>query len=427
MLTSLTMNSWKSYKDSTLYFDPITVLIGTNASGKSNVLDALQFLNRIASGVMFTPALQGDSLLPSIRGGLEWAAHRPGNNRFELGVVISKKNDDNADLETDYEYRIECQIQDKRCEVLSESLNRTKYRVTKRNTRTQIGTIRVFRTDSCDPSSPTITARLYNEKQGTPRQMARTHCLLFQLMGQKSRQEIQEGVSAVTETLKGIFILDPIPNHMRGYSQFSESLNSDASNIAGVIAALGDNEQRNIEQQLSTFAKKLPERDINRVYAEPVGKFQADAMLYCEEQWHSSGEPHVVDARGMSDGTLRFLAIVSALLTRPKESLLVVEEVDNGLHPSRSRLLLDMLTKLGKERNVDVLVTTHNPALLDAMGNQMVPFITVAHRDPTTGESRLTLLEEVEQLPKLLAEGSIGKLSSQGKIEQALQLAFDFS
>lgn len=426
MLTSLTMHSWKSYKESSLYLDPITVLIGTNASGKSNVLDALQFLNRIATGVMLTPALQGDSLLPSIRGGLEWAPHRPGDGKFELGVVISKKNEENPEFETDYEYLIECQIQDKRCEVLSETLNRTKYRITKKNTRTQIGVIKILRTDSCDAFSPTITARLYNEKQGTPRQMARTHCLLFQLLGQKTRQEIQEGVQIVSDALKSIFILDPIPNHMRGYSQFSENLNTDASNIAGVIAALNNDEQKNIETQLSEFAKKLPERDIVRVFAEAVGKFQADAMLYCEEQWHTQGDPHVIDARGMSDGTLRFLAIVSALLTRPKESLLVVEEVDNGLHPSRSKLLLDMLTKLGKERNVDVLVTTHNPALLDAMGNQMVPFITVAHRDPNTGESRLTLLEDVEQLPKLLAEGSIGKLSSQGKIEKALQLAFDF-
>lgn len=428
MLTSLKMHSWKSYKDSELFLDPITVLIGTNASGKSNVLDALQFLNRIASGALLTPALQGDSLLPAIRGGLEWASHRPGNDRFILGVVISKKNDANIDFETDFEYQIECHIHDKRCEVLDESLTRTKYRISKKNIRTQIGNnIKLFRTDTCEANSPTITARLYNGKQGSPRQIARTQCVLFQLFGQKPPQEIQEGVQVVVDALRNVFILDPIPNHMRGYSQFSENLDSDARNIAGVIAALPKSEQEDIETQLSKFAQKLPERDIVRVYAEAVGKFQADAMLYCEEQWHTEGDPHVIDARGMSDGTLRFLAIVSALLTRPKESLLVVEEIDNGLHPSRAKLLLDMLTSLGKERNVDVLVTTHNPALLDAMGNAMVPFITIAHRDQITGESRLTLLEDVAQLPKLLAEGSIGKLSSQGKIERALQLAFDFS
>jgi predicted ATPase len=125
----------------------------------------------------------------------------------------------------------------------------------------------------------------------------------------------------------------------------------------------------------------------------------------------------------MSDGTLRFLAILTALLTRPPSSLLVIEEVDNGLHPSRARLLLDMLKSVGTQRGVDVLVTTHNPALLDAMGNEMVPFITVANRDPSTGHSVLTLLESLEQLPKLLAQGPIGRLSSQGLIEESISNA----
>lgn len=150
-------------------------------------------------------------------------------------------------------------------------------------------------------------------------------------------------------------------------------------------------------------------------------------MLYCEEQWSDSGDPPTVDARGMSDGTLRFLAILTALLTRPRHSLLVIEEVDNGLHPSRARMLLDMLRTVGEEQEVDVLVTTHNPALLDAMGAEMVPFITVAHRNPHSGLSQLTLLENMKKLPKLLAQGSIGKLSSNGLIEKALQLEMDFS
>jgi predicted ATPase len=122
----------------------------------------------------------------------------------------------------------------------------------------------------------------------------------------------------------------------------------------------------------------------------------------------------------MSDGTLRFLAILTALMTRPSGSLLVIEEVDNGLHPSRARLLLGMLREIGSQQGVDVLVTTHNPALLDAMGTEMVPYITVAHRGPATGHSMLTLLEDIERLPKLLAQGPIGRLSSQGLIEESL-------
>lgn len=417
MITKLGLQDWKSYAKAELHIDPLSVLIGTNASGKSNALDALLLLNRIACGAMLTSAIKGDGALSPVRGGTEWAARKPGSV-FALSVTCR------SDELTDYEYRLAGEIVDNRCDLHSEQLTRIRYRAGRDGLRKSVaGTIKLVRTDACPAGSPTVIARLYNEKQGAPRQLSRTHPVLFQLVGQKLRQEIQDGVTFVINTLRDIFILDPIPSHMRNFSPLSERLESDASNIAGVLAALPQEQQSEIEQVLTRYASQLPERDIRRVYAETVGKFNSDAMLYCEEHWLDAGPPPTVDARGMSDGTLRFLAILMALLTRPEGSLLVVEEVDNGLHPSRARLLLDMLKSIGEQRSVDVLVTTHNPALLDAMGVEMVPFITVANRDPLTGCSVLTLLEDIAQLPKLLAQGPIGRLSSQGLIEQSVASA----
>lgn len=414
MLTSITLDNWKSFKHASLHIDPLTVIIGTNASGKSNALDAIAFLNRIATGTMLTSALKGDSALTAIRGGLEWAARKP-ENEFSLSATIR------TDISTDYEYRLECRVADNKCDLISEQLSRVKYSNRKGKVRgAETGRIKLFRTDVCSIDSPTIVARLYNEKQGTPRPLGRAHAVLFQLAGQTLRQEIQDGINTTIESLRNIFILDPIPSHMRNFSPLAEKLHNDASNIAGVIAALPDTKKPTVEKTLSKYVKNLPEKDIHRVYAETVGKFKSDAMLYCEENWQSESSPTTVDARGMSDGTLRFLAILTALLTRPEGTLLVVEEIDNGLHPSRAKLLLEVLQTIGGERRVDVLVTTHNPALLDAMGMAMVPFIVVAHRDASEGYSRLTLLEDIKQLPKLLAQGPIGKLSSMGWIEQQL-------
>lgn len=417
MITELQLENWKSYEKASLHIDPLSVLVGTNASGKSNALDALLLLNRLASGAMLTSAIKGEGAQPPVRGGIEWAARQPGSV-FALGVVCR------ADELTDYEYRLECQIAENRCDLYSEQLTRIKYRPGKDGMRkSQAGHIKLLRTDPCIENAPTIIARLYNEKQGTPRQLSRAHSALFQLVGQKLRQEINDGVMEVITSLRDIFILDPIPSHMRRFSPLSDRLESDASNVAGVLAALPKDKQKEIEVVLTQYASQLPERDIRRVYAETVGKFNSDAMLYCEEHWLADGPPPTVDARGMSDGTLRFLAILTALLTRPSASLLVIEEVDNGLHPSRAKLLLDMLKAVGSARGVDVLVTTHNPALLDAMGTAMVPFITVVNRDPTTGHSVLTLLEDIEQLPKLLAQGPVGRLSSQGLIEKTISAA----
>ncbi len=415
MITTLVLDDWKSYGHSELQIDAITVVIGTNASGKSNALDALALLNRVSTGALLSYALQGDSALTPLRGGVEWAARRPADS-FRVGVVCRAQ-----DGLTEFHYLLGCSVLDGRCDVLSEELTRRRFKLTKDLRKVETGKVRLLWTDPCEPRSPTIVVRLYNGKSGTKRELARAQPAMFQMHGQKLPQDTDEGVNEVIGSLREIFVLDPIPSHMRTYSPLADKLDSDARNIAGVIAAMPPSQKADIERALTQYAAKLPERDIKSVYAETVGKFGSDAMLYSEEEWGSGGTPPTVDARGMSDGTLRFLAILTALLTRPKGSLLVIEEVDNGLHPSRASMLLQMLQEVGHDRGVDVLATTHNPALLDAMGTRMVPFITVAHRDPVNGHSVLTPLENLKDLPRLLAQGSIGRLSSRGLIERSLQ------
>jgi predicted ATPase len=188
----------------------------------------------------------------------------------------------------------------------------------------------------------------------------------------------------VISKLENILILNPVPSKMRDYSRLSDTLEGDASNIAGVLATFSDERKTEIESTLSTYVKDFPEGDIQKVWAEKVGKFRTDAMLYCEEEW-KPGEITPIDARTMSDGTLRFIAILTALLTRPEGSQLVIEEIDNGLHPSRAELLVKILREIGSKRKIDILLTTHNPALLDALGPEIVPFVVVAHRDSETG------------------------------------------
>ena len=161
-----------------------------------------------------------------------------------------------------------------------------------------------------------------------------------------------------------------------------------------------------LEDTLTKYIRPLPEKDIKRIEAVTVGLTNQDAMLYCYEEWNP-GQP--VDARGMSDGTLRFAAIIVALLTIKKGSLLIIEEVDNGLHPSRAKELVKVLKEISEERNVDVLCTTHNPVLIDELGNEIIPFISFVKRDKE-GNSYISLLEEKEHLAKLMASGTIGDL-----------------
>jgi len=412
MIKELSLKNWKSFTEATLHIDPLTVLIGSNASGKSNALDALLFLNRVSHGVSLFSAIAGDVNLPPLRGGIEWVCRKP-EKQFTLMIVTSGTNS-----KQDYRYSLTVQVNGTKAEVHAEELVALNYRP--RSNKPQEKAL--FQSKQEEADSPAIPVYFSTGTQGRGKRLdlSRSHTILAQTETLSIRKEVQEAARYILAKLVRIFVFDPIPSHMRDYTALSDSLMEDGANIAGVLAGLEGERKEQVEQTITKYLKQLPERDIKRIWTETVGKFGTDAMLYCEEGWDSQPS-HVVDARGMSDGTLRYLAIVTALLTREPGSLLVIEEVDNGLHPSRAQMLVEMLQTLGEERNIDVLVTTHNPALLDAAGPMMVPFITVASRHASTGFSELTQLEDISHLPKLMAAGSLGRLSTEGRIENALR------
>ncbi|WGZ95853.1 MAG: AAA family ATPase [Candidatus Thiothrix putei] len=412
MIKELKLKHWKSFDEATLYIDPLTIIIGTNASGKSNTLDALTFLHRVSLGMGIFQAIGGDVNLPALRGGMEWVCLKP-NKQFSLEVIT-----DGANSKQDYRYHLTVEVNGTKAEVLREELVLITYR-----SRSEPTEKTLFYTKHEESSTLGIPVYFSTGTQGRGKRvdLSRSYIVLSQTETLSLRKDVQEASRHVLAQLQRIFVFDPIPSHMRDYTPLSDKLLADGSNIAGVLAGLETTRKTEVEKTLTSYLRVLPERDIVKVWTERVGKFQTDAMLYCEEGW-SQAATHEIDARGMSDGTLRYLGIVAALLTREPGSLLVIEEVDNGLHPSRAHVLLDMLKTLGKERNIDVIVTTHNPALLDAAGARMVPFITVAHRDEVAGVSELKQLEDLQQLPKLLASGSLGRLSTEGRIESALKL-----
>ena len=411
MLKKLILENWKSFRYAELPLDPLTVLIGTNASGKSNVVEALEFLQRIANGENIEAALAGDKTLSSIRGGVELAA-RKGENEFTIKALVSGEDD-----ETDYLYSITLITK-----PIMNNLNETITIINeKKNNYYPIKfglTTEKLYLRSCLLNRSSINGIRLDfigiESFGT--KLNDKNSYQMKIVQEQSLDIINK---FILPTIQNIHILNPIPLTMRNYSRLSENIESDGSNIAGVLAALTDNKKTEVENTLSEYIKDLPEGDIKKVWAEKVGRLGTDAMLYCQEEW-KSGEIIEIDARSMSDGTLRFLAILTALLTRPEGSQIVIEEIDNGLHPSRAALLVKILKEIGTKRNIDILLTTHNPALLDAFGSEIVPFVVVAHRDSETGESKLTLLEDIDNFPKLFASYSLGQMTTKGAIERSL-------
>lgn len=399
MIKELRLHNWKSFENATAYVDPLCFIIGTNASGKSNLFDAFHFLKLSANGATIS------EIAKEIRGGAEWMPLY-GKDSFTLSVTVDGETESE---EIDYSITYTKDSESKELEISNEVLS---YRTSKNQRK-------LFYTnqEKLERGSAVIPTKFFTDARGRDKTLSckRMVSVLSQIEGQNVQRIIKQKALVVKSQLMRIFILDPSPVKMRAYCPLDSQLSMDASNLAGVIASRPEQEKQRIERLITDYVKPLPEKDIVRVWTEKVGLFATDAMLYCEEKW-SEDHPMQIDARGMSDGTLRFIAIVASLLSLPENGLLLLEEVDNGLHPSRTVELIRCLKELGSQYHIDILCTTHNPVLVDALGVEMLPFISYTKRDAASGTSTVLLLEDKDNLSKLLANNSFGYMMINDKL-----------
>lgn len=149
---------------------------------------------------------------------------------------------------------------------------------------------------------------------------------------------------------------------MRDYSFAGDNeLREDGSNLSSVLAKLCKQEQ--MKQSLLDFIRSLPEQDITDISF--ISTERSDVMVRLHESFGNKEQK--IDAPLLSDGTLRVLSVGAVLLSAPEKSLVVIEEVDNGIHPSRADFLVKQIQNIVSRRGLQVLISSHNPALLDAV------------------------------------------------------------
>ena len=76
MITSLRLVNFKNFADETLKVGPFTVIVGANASGKSNIRDAFRFLHGIGRGYTLAEILGGRTDLGDTGSGWGLGEHR---------------------------------------------------------------------------------------------------------------------------------------------------------------------------------------------------------------------------------------------------------------------------------------------------------------------------------------------------------------
>ncbi len=125
---------------------------------------------------------------------------------------------------------------------------------------------------------------------------------------------------------------------------------------------------------------------------------------------HETGLSTPISAARLSDGTLRFIAIMATLLTPNPPSLVCIEEPELGLHPDALAIIAELLVEASNR--MQVVVTTHSDALVSALTNH--PDAIVACEKPNLNTTLRRL--DPERLPNWLREYQLGDLWRMGEI-----------
>jgi predicted ATPase len=417
MLTAFKLNNFKSFQDEAVLplGGALTVLIGANAAGKSNVLEALRLLSWLAGGNKLGAIQREVNRADKVVRGRVPDLFRRGELRFALGCQVH-------DAAGDSSLSMALELRGDDLHIVAEHMD------------TGTG---VPLYDMDQPSQGELATEAgvaYNNfsKGGNKPHIKVTDQMAvfaqldspasFHANHRKAQQEIPKVCKAYQALLSNVLFLDPVPARMRDFSFLADKrLGGDGANLSSVLYQLWMAEDTSDEQtgqparnELISFIQSLPEQDITGL--DFLQGPRNDVMVQLIETF--SGTPRRFEAALLSDGTLRVLAIAAAMLSAPEGSLVVIEEIDNGVHPSRARHLLERIQAVAERRNLRVLLSTHNPAMLDALPDKAVPDVVFCYRDTRSGDSRLVRLGSLPDAPELFIQDSLGHLMTSGALDR---------
>lgn len=412
VIKSFIFEKFKGYDRAVLWLEQITTLIGSNASGKSNAIEGIQILSELASGrdlsVIFDGTKNGEG---SIRGGAKGCC-RYGANSFLLGCTIDWNK------KYDLLYRVRINVSG-RITVEEESL----YQVKNAQTDAANGTV-IFRASADEADSGDIFVEYANGKRGNNPEcrVLRSMSVLSQMQSRLpldivNYEDFIQKIRMTQNNLTQMFILDPVPSLMRGYSRVGDgTLRRNCNNISAVLYEI--RKSRPDEwRDFCRIVKDLPENEINDI--QFVKTQINDVILVQKEKNGKRSES--IDAMRLSDGTLRCIAALAAVMSEPEHSLITIEEMDNGIHPSRVVKLLNALCEVAKRRNIDLILTTHNVTVLNGLGKQEILGVSVVYRDAKTLASKIIPFVDIKNQAGLLASGGLGDALESEKLIESIK------
>jgi len=387
MITRLHLKNFKSFNDEghEIPLGSLSLLVGTNASGKSNIRDALRFLHGLARGYTLAEIFgekygEGGVLQwKGIRGGFREAIHGVKQGTFTIGCEVRhinfiRINDGKLRIRRTWPLRYTVEIEVGQNLASGKIVNEELLAWGKTIFSTYPATLRSSQAND----GKQIVVRI--SKQGSKKYIGPTMKLSAgqPIVSQLSDHPDATGTTrtacrVLMEGLASMRFLDLDPQALRRPSLPGQDVLGDkGENLSSVLQTLC--EDKGSAESLVEWIRELTPLDVDSIEFEKVS---ADGKIQLALK-ESNG--CLITAESASDGTLRFLAFAAALLGTKPAATYVFEEIENGIHPNRAHLLLALLQHATKEENptklragtqivfkktTQVIATTHSPALLN--------------------------------------------------------------
>ena len=320
--------------------DDLNIFIGANASGKSTILDALRFLSeavleRDFEGPMFS------------RGGMIHLAWKgAAASQVELTARV-------ADGDSTFEWRVRLQRRD------------YEFDVEERVMQIQAG---AAPTQLLESSGGTGEWWSGERSKNVPLSQSPTSCALAAAAADASFP-----AHHVARFIARWGFFDPNPFLLRRDWNSIESSRLDhfGRNLGQTLFRLDKATRQDILEATRAIVG-LPEA------IEPRSAEDEDRFYFVQQE---EGLQYRVHQMGVSSGTLRVLALMTALHTSSEAKLIGIEEPENYVHPGALSAFVEYLGSVGE--NIQLVITTHSPLVLDALGDPNV--VRVVRRDPQRG------------------------------------------
>jgi predicted ATPase len=173
-------------------------------------------------------------------------------------------------------------------------------------------------------------------------------------------------------------------------------------------------DSRNLALVLNKLEHSDAASEFNRLLRRFLPRYQRFSTLIegatVQFYLHEQGLKAPVPATRLSDGTMRFMAILAMLLSPTPKSLICIEEPELGLHPDSLPLLADLMVTVSKR--TQLVVTTHSDTLVSALTEETESVIVCEQRGGTTlqrlDSTKLRYWLEKYRLGEIWRIGEIG-------------------